>query len=66
MHVTLILGGFAAMAVGDPLPALLLLIGPKIYFDVKAHRRQHDPEARARTARRKGVLAALLRRKSKR
>lgn len=66
MHVTLLLGGAAAMAAGDPIPALLLLIGLKIFFDVKAHRKQHDPDEKVRTARRKRVLAAAARRKSTR
>lgn len=66
MHITLLLGGAAAMALDDPLPALLLLIGLKILVDIKAHRRQHDPGVAVRAIRRKRVLAAAAGRKATR
>jgi len=41
MHVVLIFGGGLSMALGNPAPVLILVIGFKIYFDVKAHLKQH-------------------------
>ena len=41
MHLVLIFGGGLTMALGSPSPALLIMIGLKIYFDVKAHLKQH-------------------------
>ena len=43
MHVTIILGGFVAMALGTPLPALLLLIALKTAADARGHIREHRP-----------------------
>jgi Family of unknown function (DUF6498) len=42
LHVTLLLGGFGAMALGSPLWALLLLIALKIGLDLKAHVKEHS------------------------
>jgi len=42
MHVTIIFGGFMAMAFSTPLLALVLLIGLKIIVDVKAHFGEHN------------------------
>jgi len=41
MHMVLIFGGGLTMVLGNPAPVLLLVIGLKIYFDVKAHLKQH-------------------------
>lgn len=41
MQVTIILGGMAAMTLGNPLPSLLLLIGLKTAVDLRAHLRHH-------------------------
>jgi Family of unknown function (DUF6498) len=41
LHVTILFGGFGAMALGSPLWALLLLIAIKITVDVKAHLKEH-------------------------
>ena len=41
MHVVLIFGGGLSMALGNPAPVLILVIGFKIYFDVRAHLKQH-------------------------
>ena len=41
MHLVLIFGGGLTMVLGNPAPVLLLVIGLKIYFDVKAHLKQH-------------------------
>ena len=41
MHVVLIFGGGLTMVLGNPAPVLALVIGLKIYFDVKAHLKQH-------------------------
>jgi len=41
MHLILIFGGGLVMILGDPTPILILVIGLKIYFDIKAHLKQH-------------------------
>ena len=41
MHLVLIFGGGLTLVLGNPAPVLLLVIGLKIYFDVKAHLKQH-------------------------
>jgi hypothetical protein len=41
MHLVLIFGGGLTLILGNPAPVLLLVIGLKIYFDVKAHLKQH-------------------------
>ena len=43
MHVTIIFGGFAAMALNTALPALLLLIILKLMADLTAHIKEHKP-----------------------
>ena len=42
MHMTIIFGGFLAMALGSPLPALMLLIVLKISADARAHVRERS------------------------
>jgi len=42
MQLTLILGGGLTMVLGSPVPVLLIMIALKIFFDVKAHLRQHS------------------------
>lgn len=41
LHVTVLFGGFGAMALGSPLWALLLLIALKIGLDLAAHLKEH-------------------------
>lgn len=41
LHLTILLGGGAAMVLGSPLWAVLLLIALKIGFDLKAHIKEH-------------------------
>lgn len=41
LHVTILFGGFGAMALGSPLWALVLLVGLKIGLDLLAHVREH-------------------------
>ena len=41
LHVTILAGGFGAMALGSPLWALLVLLGIKIALDLKAHLKEH-------------------------
>jgi hypothetical protein len=41
LHVTILVGGFGAMALGSPLWALLLLLGLKIGIDLVAHLKEH-------------------------
>ena len=43
LHVTIILGGFGAMALGSPIWALLLLLALKIGLDLRAHVKEHSP-----------------------
>jgi hypothetical protein len=45
LHVTILIGGFAAMVLGSPLWALLLLLGLKIGLDWKAHVKEHSSPA---------------------
>jgi len=42
MHLVIIFGGGLSLVLGNPAPVLILVIGLKIYFDVKAHLKQHD------------------------
>jgi hypothetical protein len=42
LHVAIIFGGIAAMALGSPVWALLVLLGLKIGLDLKAHLREHS------------------------
>jgi hypothetical protein len=41
LHLTILFGGFGAMALGSPLWALLLLVGLKVGLDVRAHLKEH-------------------------
>lgn len=41
LHLTVLLGGFGAMALGSPVWALVLLIALKIGLDLKAHVKEH-------------------------
>jgi hypothetical protein len=41
MHLVLIFGGFLVMLLGSPVPVLIAVIGLKIWFDLRAHIRQH-------------------------
>lgn len=45
LHLTILFGGFGAMALGSPLWALLLLLALKIGLDLKAHLKEHSPAA---------------------
>jgi hypothetical protein len=37
MHLVLIFGGGLTLVLGSPTPVLLLVIGAKIWFDLRAH-----------------------------
>jgi hypothetical protein len=41
LHLMILLGSMAVMALGEPLAALVLLVALKIALDVRAHRREH-------------------------
>jgi uncharacterized membrane protein YesL len=41
MHVTIIFGGFLVMALGSTLPALILIIGLKLWTDLYSHLKEH-------------------------
>lgn len=42
LHVAILFGGFAAMALGSPLWALLVLLALKVALDFKAHVKEHS------------------------
>ena len=41
LHLVIIAGGFAVMALGSPLPMLVLIVIGKIALDIHLHRREH-------------------------
>ena len=41
MHLVIIAGGFAVIALGSPLPMLVLIVIGKIALDIHLHRREH-------------------------
>jgi len=45
MHMVLIFGGGLTLILGGAIPVLILVIGLKIYFDVKAHLKEHRGQA---------------------
>jgi len=47
MHLVLIFGGFLTLLLGGATPVLLLVIGVKVWFDIRAHRKER---LRPRTA----------------
>ena len=47
LHVAIILGGIAAMALGSPLWALLVLLALKVALDFRAHVKEHSSGAKA-------------------
>ncbi len=47
LHITIILGAFAAMALGQPLALLLILVALKLALDVTLHLREHRKLATA-------------------
>jgi hypothetical protein len=48
MQLVLIVGGGLSMALGQAEPVLVAVIGLKIYFDVRAHIREHDHRRKGR------------------
>ena len=44
LHVAIIAGGFGVMALGSPLPLLMLIVVGKIALDIHLHRREHRPK----------------------
>jgi hypothetical protein len=45
LHLTIIFGGWGVMLLGSPLWALLLLVGLKVWLDLKAHLKEHAAES---------------------
>ena len=43
MQLVLIFGGGLSMILGQTEPVLIVVIGLKIFFDVKAHIKEHAP-----------------------
>ena len=41
MHLVLIFGGFLVMLLGSPVPVLIAVIALKVFFDLRAHIREH-------------------------
>ena len=61
MHVTIIFGGFVALLLGTPVPALALLVVLKTAADARAHLREHDksrPRQNSRDRQKDGTAAA--------
>ncbi len=44
LHIAIIAGGFGVMALGSPLPLLILTVVGKIALDIHLHRREHRPK----------------------
>ncbi len=44
LHLVIIAGGFAVIALGSPLPMLVLIVIGKIALDIHLHRREHRPQ----------------------
>jgi hypothetical protein len=44
MHLALIFGGGLTLVLGGPIPVLLLVIGAKIWFDLRGHLKQRQPK----------------------
>ena len=42
LHVAIILGGFAVMALGEPVALLVVLVLLKLALDIKLHLREHS------------------------
>jgi hypothetical protein len=55
MHLTLIFGGFLTLLLGEPAPVLLAVIGLKVFFDLRAHTRQHGASVTLKAGRRETV-----------
>lgn len=51
LHVVVLVGGFLVMLLGQPLPALVLLVVLKTGFDLNAHLREHGRIERAQQVR---------------
>lgn len=45
LHVAIIAGGFAVMALGQPLPLLIVLVALKLALDIALHRRERQRNA---------------------
>ncbi len=44
LHVAILFGGFGIMALGSPLPLLVLLVGLKIVLDMWLHKQEHQKQ----------------------
>ena len=44
LHLAIIAGGFGVIALGSPLPLLVLIVLGKIALDIHLHRREHRPK----------------------
>lgn len=49
LHFTIIIGAWPVLLLGQPLPALLLLVALKIVMDRRAHLREHAAAMRKNT-----------------
>jgi hypothetical protein len=41
LHLTILFGGFATMALGEPIWLILIMVAVKIAVDLKMHLREH-------------------------
>lgn len=46
LHLTIIFGGIVIAFLGQPIGALVILVGLKTVLDLALHLREHDPQAR--------------------
>lgn len=49
LHITIIFGGFATMALGEPLSVVVILVAVKTAVDLKMHLAEHKKALRSRT-----------------
>ncbi len=50
LHLTILVGGWGVMLLGSPVWALLALLGLKVWFDLKAHIKEHSARVSGGTA----------------
>jgi len=50
LHVAILIGGFGAMALGEPLVVLLALVLLKTFMDYKLHLKEHQTYAAQRAS----------------
>jgi hypothetical protein len=46
LHLTILFGAFLTAMIGQPIGALVILVGLKTILDLALHLREHDPQPR--------------------